>query len=471
MGIKILVSNLPGPKGPIFIKEGRCSQPKKIWNTVWPPYSLVSIAAVLEQAGNSVKVYDHPAMNFKKAKFAIFIEDFSPEAVIVSCTTPTVNNDLAACFKIKQLLPKVKIILFGIHGTVFSQDILKKHNYIDFIVRGEPEYTIRDLAQALDNKAECDLENIDGLSWRYQGKFIKNKEREFIADLDELPLPAWHLIDTKKYRLPLLGKPYLMLVPGRGCVDKCLFCYAQAYYGCKNRRHSVKRVIKELKFYKKQFKINYFFFWTENCTQDRKFLIDLLDEMIKLKLNVNWACNSRVDTIDIELLTKMKLAGCLIVAFGVESGNQNILDLAHKNITLKQIEHAFSLIHRVGIPSIANCMFGLPGETKQSMRRTMFFLKKINPTYAQFYTAVPRPGSGLYTLARKKGWLQTNEWERFHQRDYVLNINGLGRDDIINFRKKANVSFYLDFKRLSRIFANLLKNFLRFRNTKEREKF
>ncbi|MCG2712337.1 MAG: B12-binding domain-containing radical SAM protein [Candidatus Omnitrophica bacterium] len=459
--MKILVANLPSFKGKKFIKEGRCSQSKKIWNTIWPPYSLVSIAAVLEKLSHEVKIFDYPAMKSREADFFSFIRGFSPEVVIASCTTPTVYDDLEACLKIKQILPGTKIIIFGIHGSIFSQALLKQHAFIDFIIRGEPEYTIRELIEALSGNQKVKFENIKGISFRFQGEIIKNQDRELITNLDDLPIPAWHLVDVKRYKLPILGKPYLMIVPGRGCVDKCLFCYAHAYYGQKNRRHSVRRVINEIVFNKKEFKIDHFFFWTENCTQDRKFLMDLLDQMIELNLNVKWACNSRVDTIDFELLHKMKIAGCLIVAFGVESGEQRILDISKKNINLKQIENAFYLTHKAGIQSIANCMFGLPGETIKSMKKTMKFLKKINPTYAQFYMAVPRPGSEFYELAQKEGWIQTNDWGKFHQGDYVLNINGLSRDDIVNFRKRAGILFYLDFKRLAGILINLFKAFFR----------
>ena len=126
--MKILVANPPSFEGEIFIREGRCSQPKKIWNTVWPPYSLVSIAAVLEELGHNIKVYDYPSLQTKSSDFFAFLNAFCPKAVILSCTTPTVKNDLAACLKIKQLLPQTKIILFGIHGTVFSEELLQKYS-------------------------------------------------------------------------------------------------------------------------------------------------------------------------------------------------------------------------------------------------------------------------------------------------------------------------------------------------------
>jgi len=458
--MKILVANLPSFNGKMFVKEGRCSQSKKIWNTIWPPYSLVSIAAVLEESGHSVKIYDYPASRFNPDDFHSFIRESAPEAVIASCTTPTVNDDLESCLKIKQILPDTKIILFGIHGTVFFKDILRECPFIDFIIRGEPEYTVKELISALDTNQGGELSDIKGLAWRNRGNVVGNAEREYISELDELPMPAWHLIDIEKYKLPFIGKPYLIVVPGRGCVDNCSFCCANKYYGRENRRHSAERIIKELVYYKKRFGINRFLFWTENFTRDKEFLNALLERMLAHNLNSRWSCNSRVDSVDFELLVKMKKAGCQMISFGVESGDQRILDAAGKKITLSEIENAFSAAQKAGLQTIAGCIFGLPGETISTMKQTLKFLKRLNPTYVQLYTAVPRPGSEFYELACREKWMQTEDWGRFHQEDYVLNINGLNRDEVVNFIRMARISFYLDFKRLGRIAFYLLKAFL-----------
>jgi len=457
--MKVLIANLPSLRGKMFVKEGRCSQSKQFWNTIWPPYSLVSIAAVLEEAGHNVKVHNYPAEKLGPGGFSALIKEFSPQAVIASCSTPTVTDDLETASIIKRLLPQAEIIFFGIHSTVFSKDIIEKYPFVDFIVRGEPEYTIKELISVLNDKPTRDFNIIKGITWRKVKNAVINEARGLISDLDELPIPAWHLINLNNYKLPFIGKPYLIVVPGRGCVDECLFCYAHKYYGRKNRRHSANRIIKELIYYKKRFRINRFFFWTENFTQDRKFLNALLDMMLSSKLNVHWSANSRVDTVDYDLLIKMKKAGCQIIAFGVESGNQHILDAAKKNITLPQIEEAFSLSQKAGLQTIANCMFGLPGETFDTMRQTAKFLKKLNPTYAQFYTAVPRPGSEFYKMASEEKWIRTKDWSRYHQGDYVLKMNGLDREQIVNFIKRSRLMFYLDLKRIFNISAGLIKAF------------
>ncbi len=458
--MKILIANLPSFKGKMFVKEGRCSQSKKFWNTIWPPYSLVSLAAVLEQSGNKVRVYNYPADSLKLTDFSEFIKEFSPDAVIASCTTPTITDDLAAASLIKRLSPQTKIIFFGIHGSVFFEDILQNSPFVDFIIRGEPEITARELIAFLKGEPGLKCKDIRGLVWRDMDTVISNEDRPLISNLDDLPFPAWHLVDIRKYKLPFIGKPYLLVVPGRGCVDKCLFCYAHKYYGRKNRRHSAERMIKEMIYYRQRFGINRFFFWTENFTQDRKFLGEMLDLMLERRLDVRWSCNSRVDTADFALFKKMKKAGCQMIAFGVESGNQNILDAARKEITLEQIETAFARAHKAGLQTIANCIFGLPGESQATMRQTMKFLERLNPTYAQFYTAVPRPGSEFYELACRKNWLESADWSRFHQGDYVLNIDGLRGPEVTAFISRARIGFYLKPGRLIRIFFNLAKAFV-----------
>ena len=174
---------------------------------------------------------------------------------------------------------------------------------------------------------------------------------------------------------------------------------------------------------------------------------------------MRWVCNSRVDTIDSRLLKKMKEAGCWMISFGVESGNQYILDNVSKGISLEQIKKAFAETQKAGIETISNCIFGLPGETKQTINITTGFVKRLNPTFAQFYCAVPRPGTEFYNLARASSWIKQNSWNEFLQERSVLDINDLHAIEIMKLRKKALRQFYLRpaaMLRILRLFLRLI---------------
>jgi len=456
-GYKVLLVNPLHLGGLRFIREGRCAQTSKIWRTIWPPFSLASIGAVLEKEGAIVKICDCPAENLGLESFLSLIKRFEPRLVIMNSATPSIESDLAVCSLIKQNFSQTKIGMFGIHVTIFPEECFKKCEELDFIIRGEPEFTVKDLVASLNREGSLNV--IEGLSWRQSGKVIHNKGREFIDNLNELPVPAWHLLDISKYRLPLLRKPYLIISPARGCGHKCSFCNAQLYYGAKRRNRPVVNVIEEIKICLKQFQVEDFLFWTENFTSDREYLEELLSEIIKSRVRIRWVCNSRVDNIDFERLKKMKKAGCWMISFGVESGNQCILDNVNKGITLGQIKKAFTETEKAGIETVSNCMFGLPGETKQTINITNKFVKELSPTFAQFYCAVPRPGSEFYNLAKANNWINQNSWDGFLQEKSVLNINGLRDIEIMKLRRKALIEFYLRPVAILKILRFFLKSF------------
>lgn len=455
---RVLLVNPPHLRGLRFSREGRCAQSSKIWRTVWPPFSLASIAAVLEKEKIMVKICDCPAQKLNLNHFLSVVEEYKPQTAIINTATPSIESDLTISSLLKRYFPQIKIVVFGIHVSVLPEESFRMSESIDFIIHGEPEFTARELIISLCHNLS--FNEIKGLSWRLNGEVVHNEDREFIADLDELPMPAWHLVDISRYRLPLLRKPYLIISPARGCYHQCIFCAAHSYYGHKRRNRSVKYVIEEIKICQRQFNVENFLFWTEDFTSDREYLDRLLSEMIKSRLKIKWVCNSRIDTVDFELLKKMKLAGCWMISFGIESGNQHILNRIKKEITLDQIRKTITLTKKAGIEIVTNCLFGLPEETKQTINRTIQFVKELDPTFAQFYCAVPRPGAEFYNLARERKWINTSSWAGFHQEKSILDINSLKATEIMKLRKKALVKFYCHPKtiwKMCRLYINLFR--------------
>lgn len=450
--MNILLLNPPTKEGKAFIREGRCNQEQGVWSTLWPPISLATAAAVLEDLGNSVEVLDCPAQNisFEALLNKIKTSDFA--LIVWSTATPSIAGDLSLADEIKTINPEVKTAVFGTHVTALARECLAGVKGLDFIIRNEPEQSLGELAQILE-KGES-VHSIPGISFKDEaGDVVHNPFRAFIENPDSLPFPAWHLLDLTRYRLPLLGEKFVILAPVRGCPYPCTFCTARTYYGTKLRKKSTGRVIDEIRYDRERFGIRQFFIWADTFTADREYVAGFCRKIIDSGLSIRWTCNSRVDSVDPELLALMARAGCWMISFGIESANQNVLDAAGKKISADQARKAVDAASAAGIKVAGHFVLGLPGDTPAGIRQTIAFSLSLNLDTAQYYCAVPFPGSPLYRTALKQGWVTEEvSFEEFRQDHAVMHLPGLAPERVDRYRKKAYLKFYF---RPARILALL----------------
>lgn len=372
-----------------------------------------------------------------------------------STGTPTIENDLNLSELIKGIKPSIKTAVFGTHITVLDRECMKKNLTLDAVIRNEPEYTIQEWIDAVINKNG--FEHIKGLTYRdIKGIVIRNPPRKYISNLDELPFPDWRLINTNSYRLPLKGEPYLMITPLRGCTFPCTFCTCQTYYGEKLRLRSVTSIINEIKYDIEKFGIKNFFFWAETFTINQKFVKELCKEIILSNIHIKWTCSSRVDTIDQETLALMSESGCWMISYGIESFSPEILKVVKKNISPEQIREAIRLTKYNGIMATGHIIIGLPGETVESAKLTIKAVKELDLNFAQFYCAVPFPGSELYNTALNKGWLKKQDFGNFRQEKAVMSLPTITIDEVERIRTQAIKEFYGRFM--------VIKNILRLVN-------
>ncbi len=416
-------------------------QKEGVWTTTWPPISLTQAAAVLREHGHEVRVNDCSVEEIDRQKLAEILADFKPDLLVMNSTTPSLNFDLTIPPLAKEVLPQVKVAAFGIHVGTLPEDAFTMSQTLDFIVRGEPEMTITELADALEKKSA--FGGISGLSYRQNGSVFHADSRAFIPNLDDLPFPAWDLIDLDNYKLPFSGRRFLMVTTARGCPYDCIYCVAQSYYGRKVRARKPAKIVDELEFLQEKYGVKDFFFWSESFTIIKAAIKELCKEILRRELKIRWVCNSRVDNIDQELLELMKQAGCWMISYGVESGEQAILDAIKKDITIEQIRRALRLTRKVGFQIAGHFVLGLPGETPQTLRKTYDFACSLDLDYAQFYCASPWPGSEFYNLAKREGWLASNNWDEYEQDNSVTNYPGLAAEEITRFRNWATRRFYL----------------------------
>jgi anaerobic magnesium-protoporphyrin IX monomethyl ester cyclase len=439
--MKVHIVNPPSPGEFGFTREGRCMQKEGVWTTTWPPISLTQSAAVLRQRGHEVFVNDCSVEGIDMDKLRELVKWLSPDLFIMNSTTPSLKFDMTVPPLVKEVSPHTKIAAFGIHVGTLPEDCFEMTEALDFIIRGEPELSIADLADNLQCPEQ--LFQIPGLSVRSNGTIINASDRPFLKNIDEFPYPAWDLIDLDNYRLPFSGRRFLMVTTARGCPYDCVYCVAQSYYGKKIRIRKVARIVDELEFLQKQYDIHDFFFWSESFTIIKTAIKELCREILNRNLHVRWVCNSRVDNIDLELLQLMKKAGCWMISYGVESGDQSILDAIKKDITIEQIREAIALTRKVGFQIAGHFVLGLPGETLETLKKTYDFATSLDLDYAQFYCASPWPGSEFYQMAKDNNWLGSTDWSQYEQDRSVLNYPGLSGEQITEFRDWAARRYYL----------------------------
>ncbi len=466
--IRVYLINPPSPGKIKMIREGRCMQRSGVWTAIWPPYSLCMGAAILEKKGMKVKLNDCVVEEIGFEQLKKNITDFKPNAIIINTSTPCIESDLKVAKIAKKVNDKVITIAIGIHVSELPEESFSMQPQLDIIIRNEIEDAIDELFSFKSN-----IKDIKGISYVGEDRNVhRNLRREFIHDLDKLPFPAWNHLDFSKYTVPFSERPFLLLATARGCPRKCTFCMAKPYYGESLRYRSPKNVVDEMEYVMNNYKVNDFLMWTEGFTMNNGYAIDICKEILKRGLKVKWACNSRVDTINDGLLSYMKKSGCWMIGYGVESGNQKILDHVKKGITVEQIRNAANLTKRYGIEATAHCMVGFPGETKETVKQTVELVKELDFDFAQFYCAVPMPWTELYKEAKEKGHIVSKDWELYEQNFSVMKTGYLEPKEVMKLRKRAYRSFYfrpkMIFRTLSRIrnfqqlkiFIIMVKDFL-----------
>ncbi len=449
--MKVLLVNPPTLNNQIWVREGRCQQ-FDIWGAAFPPLSLASVAGQIKEIAEPL-IIDSGAAKLGFKETIKKIVGFAPELLFISSATPTIKNDLGLfAGMIKKILPPVKIATIGIHVSVLSRETLMEFPAVDFVIRREPEITAKELVSVLAKGG--DLASVRGLAFRKGGEIIVNPEREFAEDLDSLELPFWPAVDFDNYRMPVVNKPFNLITFAKGCSFNCKFCASHQYTGHRIRKRNPEKIISEIEDNLKR-GIRDFLFWTESLTADRDYLLSVL-EAIKnadLRKKIRWVANSRVDSVDEELLGKMKEAGCWQVAFGLEFGNNEILKLAQKggDATLAQAGKAVELARKIGLVADGHFILGYPGETEETLKDTINFAVSLPLAFAHFYVATPFVGSRLYEEAMENGWLADSDWSKISQNTANLKTEFLEPETVDKYVASAYRRFYLRPKTIFRI--------------------
>jgi radical SAM superfamily enzyme YgiQ (UPF0313 family) len=460
-GSRTLLAVVP-PTG-IYVREDRCQTPLEKFRTIAlrPPIDLMYAAAAFESEAWTCELVDCPAEGVDAAALEARLRTVRPDAVLLSCTTQTVEDDLATAALAKRIDPRIVTIAKGAHFNVLDREVMTRHPALDWALREEIEETCRELARGVP-PAE-----VAGLTWRRaDGEVVRNPSRGFTRDLDALAFPARHLSKNGLYVRPDTGEPQTTLVTNRGCPHRCTYCLANQVAGLANRYRSVDNVLAEIRECVERHGIRSLLFRSDLFTQDARWVRRLCQAILDAGLRISWACNARVDTIDAETLAWMKRAGCWIIAFGIESGDQATLDRIRKKATVAEAHRAIALCRDAGIRSSVYLLMGFPWDTRESIEALIAFACELDPDVAEFFYPYPFPGTPLQRQCLELGLLAPGEIPKESYSYPAFATTSLSKRELAAYRTAALRAFYVRPRKIARTLLatrspNELRNYLR----------
>lgn len=373
--------------------------------------------------------------------YKIVLQKTNPKIIGISSRIVDITSTFIMARIARQLLPRVKIIVGGASASS-STDYLLANEDIDCLVLGEGEQTMRELTTHILS-GRTDWRYIKGITYVKNGITFKNEPGELISNLDDIPFPdrdAMFILDINKQIKYIHMNTDI--ITSRGCPYACKFCSAYTAWGTrKPRMRSVSNIIHELVYLHTTYGQNDFIFWDDLFTSNRERVVSFCNRLIELKLNIKWRCLVRINTIDTELLTVMRLAGCYEIQIGIESGNDRILKHIGKNLTLKQIREQLPVLRKSGMDWLAFFIIGFPTETESEIQDTINFIHEITPTAIAISVFSPYPGTEFYNELNEKGLLGDNVMK---SDVWYINNNYTGTMSDDKFKSIAEDAFRLN---------------------------
>jgi len=440
--MKVLVTNPPWPGEGYGARSDVRWPHKRTDKYLEYPIYLAYIVAVLEEAGVEVGFIDGVMEEMSIADFSRAVSSIRPDLVVIECSTPSIEYDLETARAVKDSVDGTSVALIGSHASFFHEEILSDNPAVDAICRGEAEITVKELALSLSSGD--DLRQVKGLSYREGEEVRVNPVRPLIQDLDSLPFPARHIVRHDGYRAAIYsGDCPTAMVSSRGCPHHCIYClWPETLYGHKFRARSAANVVDEMEHVVRDYGVDEIYFDDDCLTLSKKRVLEMCRLLLKRDVGVKWIVQSRVDTVDREVLTAMKEAGCHYILFGVESGSPRMLEIMKKRISLERVRQAFKDCRELGIRTQAFFLFGVPGETQETVEETIEFAKEIDADSTQFAIVVPHPGTELYETCVEHGWLVYDGWEDFAAENSLIETDHLTREEVEEARIRAYRRYY-----------------------------
>lgn len=415
------------------------------------PMNLAYLAAYLRREGFAVYLADYEVEAYSEEALRILLQQVRPVLVGVSCCTPTIINGARICEAVKRFDPAITTVVGGSHASGLIVPVMEEFPSFDCLAFGEGEQTLAELCSRLDSGDS--IEGISGLACRNGNDIVVSPPRMLIADLDSLPFPARDLIryerqtghSSRGFSNDLRSTE---LFTSRGCPISCSFCAIQATFGRKVRFRSIDSVEAEVRDFVRRFHFNHVLIADDTFTLDADRGAQLCDVLARNGID-SWNCDTRVTSVTPELLRHMRVTGCRKVAFGVESGSQQVLDRIGKGITVERVREAFWMAREAGIPQIeGNFIIGVdPDETAEDLAQTRRLIRELPWNFVSIAIIVPFPGTPVYDAMRSRGMIESGAtWDDFvlFGRPPKWRTANFSSHDLISLQRKMTREFYLN---------------------------
>lgn len=429
------------------------------------PLGVAYLAAVLEKEGHQVKIIDalveeqeiikrkdgknHLGMSWKKIRKKI--SQFEPALVGISVPFSSLYPNAETIARIVKNQGNIPVVVGGAHPSAVPEEVLKDKN-IDFVILGEGEYSMRSLVECLDKNSS--FRKIDGLGYKKRGTIFINPKTSYIENPDELPFPARHLLPMERYFASQnihahfsKRQPSTSITTSRGCPGQCTFCSIHTVWGRRWRSRSPKNVVDEIEMLVKNYGVKEIHFEDDNLTLDRKRMTEICEEIIGRGLDITWTApnGTAIQTLDEELLTIMKQAGCYRLFLAIESGNRDVLQkLIKKGLSLVKVKEVVKILKKLNLETTGFFVLGMPGETKENIRETIDLAKALDLDDAWFSIATPFPGTALYQLCQAKGYLETDDCTKMSQKRGVITTPTLSAREVEKLHRRAYLEYQLN---------------------------
>lgn len=412
--------------------------------STFPPLNLLYLAAIAEKHGHTAQVIDGEAEQLSSKDMIERVLEFKPDIIGFTCTTPMYHIVCQLAQEIKNV-SDAKIVVGGPHITYFREKVF--YEYLDYLVIGDCEGTFGPFLNAIDSKE--DISKIPGIVYRKNGNVIYTGNNTIKIPLDEVPLPARSLLKLDLYNLGTMKgrKKYTSIMTSTGCPFKCAFC-STLVYGKKVNTRSVENVIEELRHVIINYGITHFYFIDSTLTLNRKYILKLCNAIEKANLKFTWEGSTRANLVDEELIARMKECGLIRLSFGLETADPDVSKIIMKGVPIEKYVQSNKLTNKYGIETINSVMLGLPGDTYESINKTIAFVRGARDIkHATFGIAMPYPGSLMYEWAVKGEYglkLLTDDFSQFQRyNSAVMSVNGIQPSELIRLQKVGLLKIYL----------------------------
>lgn len=407
------------------------------------PISLLYLAAPLERHGVEVSVIDGAAEGLDQAKLESRIAEVDPHIIGVGCMmTETFPDAMEAVRTAKRAAPNAKIVMGGHHASFVADKIIDAFADVNYVVVGEGEHTFLDLVRSINNNGRID--QIKGITYRNNGRAVFTGHRPPVQNLDDVPFPPRHLVEGVRYGkvsgFQISNKKSAAMISSRGCPFGCTFCSCTAFSGRRIRARSPENVVAEIEYLINNFGTEQIFVMDDNFTAIPKRVMEICRLIKERNIDIEWLCESRVDTASEEMYQSMADAGCRVIYFGMESGSQRVLDYFSKKTTVERGEQAATLAQRAGIDVVGSFIVGAPVETEEDFQKTLDFITHADLDMIQVSSLKIYPGTELWRQFEASGAIKPEDWARYFSIADLCDVHQ--KEELDRRMKVANNSFF-----------------------------